>query len=53
VFRLFDTSETVAIDDTIDSLENAGIDYVIVDLTNNIGIGFILTRTQVREITTF
>lgn len=45
-YRWFDTADVEAIDDTIDSLQGASVDYIIVDLTNTIQTPFILKRTR-------
>ncbi len=44
--RTFDTAQTDAIDDTLDAITDAGLDFVIIDLTNNLLVPYILTRTQ-------
>ena len=45
-YRWFDTADEDAIDDTIDSLQAALVDYVLIDLTNAIQVPFILKRTR-------
>jgi hypothetical protein len=45
-YRWFDTADVEAIDDTIDSLQEALIDYVLIDLTNAIQVPFILKRAR-------
>jgi hypothetical protein len=44
--QTFDSGDVAAIDDSIDAFLDAGLDFVIIDLTNNIGVPFILKRTQ-------
>ena len=45
-FRVYDSGETAVIDEHIQMLTNAGVDFIILDLTNHIGTGFILQRAQ-------